>query len=164
MEGQVLETYADKKLKQGLQQVMQPMYCSGFSIHLAAYVASLIFFVSSKLSIPLISPIVPMDIKSSISLSPILYFFAIYATNLRFLSIRQSLAPRSPDLHFSMHSFSSFALKGLGKDCTSDTSNSFTFILCNTPQVRAFPSFYYFPSAALFYMPGLQLMPFSDIF
>ena len=46
-------------------------------MHLEAYVASLVPFDASNESIAFISPTVPMDINSSISLLGKLYFFTI---------------------------------------------------------------------------------------
>ena len=72
-----------------------------------------------------IRPIVPIEIRSSSSLSDVLYFLTIYATNRRFFSIRSSLALLSPTWYLLMHSSSSFALIGFGKDCTSSTSKHY---------------------------------------
>ena len=57
-----------------------------FSIHLDAYVASLIFFSELNVFTPFIKPIVPIDIKSSIPIPVFSNFFAMYTTNLKFLS------------------------------------------------------------------------------
>ena len=63
-----------------------------FSMHRDAYVASLIFFTGLKVLIALISPMVPIEIKSS-TLTPVLSnFFAIYTTSRRLCSIRSDLA------------------------------------------------------------------------
>ena len=48
-----------------------------FSMHLEAYVASLIFFPVLKVLIALISPIVPMDIRSSTPTPVLSNFFAM---------------------------------------------------------------------------------------
>ena len=63
-----------------------------FSIHLEAYVASFIFFSELNVFTPFISPIVPIEIKSSIPIPVFSNFLAIYTTNLRFLSTSSFLA------------------------------------------------------------------------
>ena len=61
-------------------------------MHLDAYVASLIFFSGLNVLIALISPIVPMEIKSSTPTPVLSNFFAIYTTRRRLCSIRSFLA------------------------------------------------------------------------
>lgn len=60
---------------------------NSLSMHFAAYVASLLPFSGLNVEIALISPIVPMDIRSSISSPAPAYFLATCATRRRFLSI-----------------------------------------------------------------------------
>ena len=57
-----------------------------FSTHLDAYVASFMFFDTLNVFIAFISPIVPIDIKSSISIPVFSNFFDMYTTSLKFLS------------------------------------------------------------------------------
>ena len=59
---------------------------SSLSIHLAAYVASLIFLSGSNVFTAFIRPIVPTDIRSSVSLSADIYFLIICATRRIFFS------------------------------------------------------------------------------
>jgi len=65
-------------------------------MHLAAYVANLVPLLGLNVAIALIKPIVPIEIKSSVSFPVLLYFFTICATNLKFLSINTFLAFSSP--------------------------------------------------------------------
>ena len=48
-----------------------------FSMHLDAYVASLIFFAGSKVLMALMSPMVPMEIRSSTPTLVLSNFFAM---------------------------------------------------------------------------------------
>ena len=63
-----------------------------FSIHLDAYVASLIFLSGSNVLIAFINPIVPIEIKSSTPTPVLSNFFAIYTTRRRLCSISIFLA------------------------------------------------------------------------
>ena len=62
-----------------------------FSIHLDAYVASLIFLSMLNVDTAFISPTVPIDISSSIFAPVFSNFFAMYTTRRRLCSIRASL-------------------------------------------------------------------------
>ncbi len=66
-----------------------------FSIHLEAYVASLIFFSGLYELIAFIRPIVPIEIKSSTPTPVLSNFFAMYTTSLRLCSISCDFAPFS---------------------------------------------------------------------
>ena len=63
-----------------------------FSIHLEAYVASLIFLSGLNVLIALISPIVPMEIKSSTPTPVLSNFFAMYTTSRKLCSIKSFFA------------------------------------------------------------------------
>jgi hypothetical protein len=63
-----------------------------------------------------INPIAPIEIKSSISLL-LEYFFAIWATNRKFRSIKMFFAVVSPPEYLMTRFFSSSAVSGLGNDC-----------------------------------------------
>ena len=76
--------------------------------------ASLIPLELSKLLIPLISPIEPIEIKSSGSILVELYFLVIWATNLKLCSIKIFLASSLPFLKSSKYFFSSSLLNGSG--------------------------------------------------
>ena len=65
-----------------------------FSMHLEAYVANFIFLSALNVFTPFISPIVPIDIKSSIPIPVFSNFFAIYTTNRKFLSTNICLASK----------------------------------------------------------------------
>ena len=69
-----------------------------FSMHLDAYVASLIFFAGLNVLIALIKPMVPMEIKSSTPTLVLSNFFAMYTTRRRLCSIRRDLASFSPSV------------------------------------------------------------------
>ena len=84
-------------------------------MHLAAYVARRIFLDGSKLLIPFINPIVPIDIKSSCSTFAVEYFLLTCATSLKFLSINMLRASSSPFFNLSKNILSSSELKGSGK-------------------------------------------------
>ncbi len=92
---------------------------SSLSMHFAAYVASLLPFSALKVFTAFISPMVPMDIKSSISSPHPMYFLDTCATRRRFLSIRVCLAiwaaSKSSPFIISRYSFSSLADKGCSK-------------------------------------------------
>ena len=80
-----------------------------FSIHLDAYVASLIFLSELNVFTPFISPIVPIDIKSSIPIPVFSNFFAMYTTSLRFLSTKICLVSKLFSSDSCFISFSSSA-------------------------------------------------------
>ena len=63
-----------------------------FSIHREAYVASLMFLSGQNVFTALISPIVPIDTRSSIPTPVDSNFFAMYTTSLRLCIIRSSRA------------------------------------------------------------------------
>ena len=84
------------------------------------YVESRAPFSGLKLLMPFISPIVPIEIKSSWSTFELLYFLQTCATNLKFLSISRLRASSSPVLNFSRHIRSSSELNGSGKSCTPE--------------------------------------------
>ena len=86
-----------------------------FSMHLEAYVASLIFLSLSYELIALISPIVPIDIKSSTPTPVLSNFFAIYTTSLKLCSIRVCFASASEAVPSASIAFcSSLAPSGAG--------------------------------------------------
>ena len=70
-------------------------------MHLETYVERRAPFSGLKLLIPLIRPIVPIEIKSSWSTFELLYFLHTCATSLKFLSIKILRASSSPVLNFS---------------------------------------------------------------
>src|SRR5690625_5110230 len=101
-----------------------------FSIHLAAYVANLVPFPTLKLSTPLINPIVPMEIKSSVY-SPVLSnFFTIWATSRKLCSINLFLASLLPSSISLIYFNSSSVDKGWGNVLffTYETKNNVSFI------------------------------------
>ena len=73
---------------------------TSFSMHLAAYDASLALLSGSNVTTAFISPMVPIDRRSSISSGGGWYFFTICATRRRFRSIRMCFASRSPSVYF----------------------------------------------------------------
>ena len=73
-----------------------------FSIQRDAYVASFMFLSVLNVFIPLIRPIVPIDIKSSTPTPVLSNFFAMYTTSLKLCSINILLA----DSSFSFINFS----------------------------------------------------------
>ena len=83
-------------------------------MHLEAYVANFMFFSVLNVFIAFISPIVPIDIKSSMPTPVFSNFFAIYTTSLKFLSTKVCLTVSSPLDSFSNISFSSSLVKGGG--------------------------------------------------
>ena len=85
-------------------------------MHLETYVESFTFLVGSKLLIPFIKPIVPIEIKSSWSTFVDTYFLQTCATNLKFLSIKIFLASSLPCFNFSKQSFSSSIVNGSGNN------------------------------------------------
>ena len=68
-----------------------------------------------KVLTPFINPIVPIDIKSSIPIPVFSNFFAMYTTNLKFLSTKVFLALSSPFASFSSTFSSSSGSSGGGK-------------------------------------------------
>ena len=86
-----------------------------FSMHRLAYVASLIFFDGSNVLTALISPIVPIEIRSSIDAVGVSNFLAIYTTSRRLCTIRRSLLSSSPRDSPSNVSASSCGVKGAGR-------------------------------------------------
>ena len=90
------------------------------STHFDTYVASFVPLLLLKLEIPFISPIVPIDIKSSISIFEDAYFLATCATNLKFLSIKIFLASLLPFLYKSKYFFSSSKVNGSGNNLLLD--------------------------------------------
>ena len=89
---------------------------TSFSTHRAAYVDNCVPMPGRYVSTALISPIAPIDIKSSASQPGAVYFFAMCATSRRLCSINSLRASLSPLTSLSNASFSSDALKGCGKD------------------------------------------------
>src|SRR5690554_6177632 len=67
-----------------------------------------------------IRPIVPIEIKSSVSFPVLAYFFTIWATSRKFLSINIFFASSSPLEYLSRYSCSSFMDSGLGKELPSE--------------------------------------------
>ena len=65
---------------------------------------------------PLISPMVPMDIRSSISSVCVKYFLMIWATSLRLCSTKMFRLSISPCIQRSRCSCSSSRLRGFGKE------------------------------------------------
>ena len=91
------------------------MYISiSFSIQRLAYVASFICFSGLKLFIALISPIVPTDTMSSISMPVLSYFFDKNTTKRRLRSTSVSRASLSPAAKRANASASSSAVNGVG--------------------------------------------------
>ncbi len=64
-----------------------------FSMQREAYVASFMFFSGLKVFTAFISPMVPMEIRSSTLAPGLSNFFAMYTTSRRLWVIRGSLAP-----------------------------------------------------------------------
>ncbi len=85
-----------------------------FSMHRDAYVASLMFLLVSYVLIAFISPIVPIDIKSSIPVPVFSNFLAMYTTSLKFLSTSSCRVSLSPCANFFRAFASSSAFKGGG--------------------------------------------------
>ena len=77
-------------------------------------------FSGLKLLIPLIRPIVPIEIKSSWSTLELEYFLQTWATSLKFRSISILRASSSPVLNLSRYISSSLELKGSGKSCAPE--------------------------------------------
>ena len=74
------------------------------------------FLSGLKVFIPLIKPIVPMEIKSSTPTPVLSNFFAMYTTSLRLCSISIDLASSSLfSIKFFMHSPSMSVLSGAGR-------------------------------------------------
>src|SRR5699024_7356379 len=84
------------------------------SIQQAQYVASFAPLFALKLSTPLIKPIVPIEIKSSLFSFVSSYFFTICATRRKLCSINLSLAIVSPASIASTYFFSSSLDNGWG--------------------------------------------------
>lgn len=101
-----------------------------FSMHLAAYVASLDPFRSSNVLTAFISPIVPTEIKSSKSLSARLYFLATWATSRILCSTSVFLAALSPARTSSRYCFSKAAVSGFGNVFKNATLASLSISLC----------------------------------
>ena len=79
-----------------LSLLLRRRYISiSFSMHLDAYVASFMFLSGLKVFIAFISPIVPIEMRSSTPTPVLSNFFAIYTTSLRLCSIRLLLASLS---------------------------------------------------------------------
>ena len=88
-----------------------------FSIHLEAYVASFIFLCGQNVFTAFISPIVPIEIKSSTFAPVASNFFAIYTTSLKLCVISISLAVSSPSVILSITISSSVFFSGGGNVC-----------------------------------------------
>ena len=102
-------------------------------MHFEAYVASFIPLDSSKVFTPFISPIVPIDIRSSCSSISELYFLTMCATSLKLCSIIIFFALRSPFLYLIKHNFSSSGDNAGGKEpeflmCRAKKKNPFASI------------------------------------
>ena len=86
-----------------------------FSMHLAAKADSVRPLFASKLPTAFMSPIVPMEIRSSASRPRVVYFFAICATSRRLCSMSLSRASSSPAASFFNSACSSSGVKAGGK-------------------------------------------------
>ena len=101
----------------------QKLICErvAFSMQREAYVARCALFSGLYVLTALISPIVPMDIRSSVS-GPEANFLTIWATRRRLCSISRFLASILPCLvNCSSRRFSSSGLSGLGKPFLTPT-------------------------------------------
>ena len=85
-----------------------------FSMQREAYVASFIFFPASNVFTAFISPIAPIDIRSSIFTPVFSNLRAMYTTSLRLRSISTRRMLSSPAASAPMHSASSCLLSGGG--------------------------------------------------
>lgn len=117
-----------------------------FSMHFAAYVASLLPRSGWKVFTALIRPIVPTDKRSSVSYSVPWYFLTTCATSLRFRSIRISRASRSPSCKRSRQARSSPGVNGFGNVCKEKATLKHSYdSLCSggfSSAHSARPSFY----------------------
>ena len=94
--------FAERHIKFPIVAEQSRCVCIVLSTHRAAYVARRVPFEGSKLVMPLINPIVPIEIISSLSSFEFEYFFAICATSRRLCSISTSRAAISPFLYRSI--------------------------------------------------------------
>lgn len=76
-------------------------------MHLAAYVARVLPLSGLKVETALISPTVPIEIRSSESRLGVLYFLAICATSRRLCSMSLQRASWSPSDSRTIYAFSS---------------------------------------------------------
>src|SRR5699024_12667957 len=88
--------------------------CFSFSIHLAVYVSDLLPRPFLYLSSPLINPIVPMDIRSSVSSTVLSNFFTMWATNRKLCSMSLFPALWSPSCINLIYFASSIGERGCG--------------------------------------------------
>src|SRR5690625_7829220 len=88
---------------------------TSFSIHLAAYVASFVPLPTLKLSTPLIKPIVPIEIKSSVYSPVFSNFLTICATSRKLCSINLLRADSFPCCNNQIYFFSSSLDNGMGE-------------------------------------------------
>ena len=93
---------------------------TSFSIQREIYVDRREFFSGLNVFIPLIRPIVPIDIRSSRFFSSA-YFFAMCATSLRLCSISTFFALSSPFAYKSRYFFSSLLFNGFGNVALPET-------------------------------------------
>ena len=84
-------------------------------MHLDAYVASFMFLSVLNVFTPFISPIVPIDIKSSNPTPVFSNFFAMYTTNLKFLSTNFCFVSCFPSASSHSNVSSSSGVNGGGK-------------------------------------------------
>lgn len=122
-------------------------------MHLAAKADSVRPLFASKLPTAFMSPIVPMDIRSSASRPRVVYFFAICATSRRLCSMSLSRASSSPAASFFNSACSSSGVKAGGKAAfCCDHAHKHKHIseyLRNEfkHSIRSFPNFQGLPSA-----------------
>lgn len=120
---------------------------NSLSTHRMAYVANLFPYSGRKLSTAFISPIVPMEIRSSCSSSELTYFFATWATRRMLCNTSSSFAPCSPFFNLHRQSVSSSGVRGTKNVFTQHLFQQLSNILCQQKAFCAFP-FYIFSSGA----------------
>src|SRR5699024_7036329 len=113
--------------------LLRPMYVNiSFSIHREPYLANLILFSILNVFTPIIHPIEPILIKSSILIPVFSKFRAIYTTRRKFRSIKTARADLSPCGKSSSNSLSSSFVNGGGKarseEHTSELQSRFELV------------------------------------